>query len=162
MIGLFRACSSSILSRNRLFVPRSPSSQYIASLETTFQHSGARTVNLELLLTRFQYCSYSSKKSSGGKRKLDPKPVMKDDKEAFFVVRKGDLLGVYKSLSDCQAQVGTSVMTGSLDFDLNLYILFSCMTGLLVVIHRFMSPLSDFFFMLLFLTLLFLSFLPFL
>ncbi|KAL8518952.1 hypothetical protein ACS0TY_010057 [Phlomoides rotata] len=34
---------------------------------------------------------------------------MKDDKEAFFVVRKGDLLGVYKSLSDCQAQVGSSI-----------------------------------------------------
>ncbi|KAL6562600.1 hypothetical protein OROGR_003607 [Orobanche gracilis] len=35
---------------------------------------------------------------------------MKDDREAFFVVRKGDLVGVYKSLSDCQAQVGTSYM----------------------------------------------------
>ncbi|KAL6547235.1 hypothetical protein OROMI_022956 [Orobanche minor] len=34
---------------------------------------------------------------------------MKDDREAFFVVRKGDLVGVYKSLSDCQAQVGTSI-----------------------------------------------------
>ncbi|KAG8366196.1 hypothetical protein BUALT_Bualt17G0051400 [Buddleja alternifolia] len=34
---------------------------------------------------------------------------MKDDKEAFFVVRKGDVIGVYKSLSDCQAQVGTSI-----------------------------------------------------
>ncbi|KAH6805245.1 RNase H family protein [Perilla frutescens var. frutescens] len=31
------------------------------------------------------------------------------EKEEFFVVRKGDLVGVYKSLSDCQAQVGTSV-----------------------------------------------------
>ncbi|KAL3654120.1 hypothetical protein CASFOL_003801 [Castilleja foliolosa] len=34
---------------------------------------------------------------------------MKDDKEAFFVVRKGDLVGVYKSLSDCQSQAGTSI-----------------------------------------------------
>ncbi|XP_075518402.1 uncharacterized protein LOC142552589 isoform X1 [Primulina tabacum] len=34
---------------------------------------------------------------------------MKDDREAFFVVRKGNLIGVYKSLSDCQAQVGTSI-----------------------------------------------------
>ncbi|XP_011086514.1 uncharacterized protein LOC105168222 isoform X3 [Sesamum indicum] len=65
---------------------------------------------LACLLQRLR--CYSSKKSSGGssrKRKLDPKPVMKDDKEAFFVVRKGDLVGVYKSLSDCQAQVGTSI-----------------------------------------------------
>ncbi|CAA3025187.1 uncharacterized protein LOC111376229 isoform X1 [Olea europaea subsp. europaea] len=34
---------------------------------------------------------------------------MKDDKESFFVVRKGDLVGVYKNLSDCQAQVGSSI-----------------------------------------------------
>lgn len=34
---------------------------------------------------------------------------MKDDREAIFVVRKGNLIGIYKSLSDCQAQVGTSI-----------------------------------------------------
>ncbi|KAL2484557.1 RNase H family protein [Abeliophyllum distichum] len=34
---------------------------------------------------------------------------MKDDREAFFVVRKGDLIGVYKNLTDCQAQVGSSI-----------------------------------------------------
>lgn len=129
MIGLFRACDSSIISGTRLFVTISPSCKYFfPSWETSFQHSSARTVNLELLLTRFQFQCYSSKKSGGGssrKRKLDPKPLMKDDKEAFFVVRKGDLVGVYKSLSDCQAQVGTSVTTSSLNFDVNfLYIPF--------------------------------------
>ncbi|KAA8531800.1 hypothetical protein F0562_006483 [Nyssa sinensis] len=40
---------------------------------------------------------------------LDPKPVMEEEKDAFFVVRKGDIVGVYKSLSDCQAQVGSSI-----------------------------------------------------
>ncbi|KAK9117051.1 hypothetical protein Sjap_015998 [Stephania japonica] len=34
---------------------------------------------------------------------------MEEDKNAFYVVRKGDLVGVYKSLSECQAQVGSSV-----------------------------------------------------
>lgn len=34
---------------------------------------------------------------------------MKEEREAFYVVRKGDLVGVYKTLSDCQAQVGTSI-----------------------------------------------------
>ncbi|XP_071693353.1 uncharacterized protein [Rutidosis leptorrhynchoides] len=35
--------------------------------------------------------------------------MMSEEKNAFFVVRKGDLVGVYKTLSDCQAQVGSSV-----------------------------------------------------
>lgn len=34
---------------------------------------------------------------------------MEEEKNAFYVVRKGDVVGVYKSLSDCQAQVGSSV-----------------------------------------------------
>ncbi|KAL3501232.1 hypothetical protein ACH5RR_035681 [Cinchona calisaya] len=34
---------------------------------------------------------------------------MKEEKEAFFVARKGDIVGVYKSLTDCQAQVGSSI-----------------------------------------------------
>ncbi|KAK3413265.1 hypothetical protein EUGRSUZ_I01834 [Eucalyptus grandis] len=33
---------------------------------------------------------------------------MEEEKNAFYVVRKGDVVGVYKSLSDCQAQVGSS------------------------------------------------------
>ncbi|XP_023740298.1 uncharacterized protein LOC111888339 isoform X2 [Lactuca sativa] len=35
--------------------------------------------------------------------------MMGEEKNAFFVVRKGDLVGVYKNLSDCQVQVGSSV-----------------------------------------------------
>lgn len=34
---------------------------------------------------------------------------MKEENNSFFVVRKGDLVGVYKNFSDCQAQVGSSV-----------------------------------------------------
>ncbi|XP_048128410.1 uncharacterized protein LOC115757496 isoform X2 [Rhodamnia argentea] len=34
---------------------------------------------------------------------------MEEEKNAFYVVRKGDVVGVYKSLSDCQAQAGSSV-----------------------------------------------------
>ncbi|XP_026402361.1 uncharacterized protein LOC113297958 isoform X4 [Papaver somniferum] len=34
---------------------------------------------------------------------------MEKEKDAFYVVRKGDIVGIYKSLSDCQAQVGNSV-----------------------------------------------------
>lgn len=69
----------------------------------------------EFLLTRFRASCYSTRKASGvGKsktKKSDSKLVkmLGEEKNAFFVVRKGDLVGVYKNLSDCQAQVGSSV-----------------------------------------------------
>lgn len=31
--------------------------------------------------------------------------------EPFYVVRKGDVIGIYKTLSECQAQVSNSVST---------------------------------------------------
>ncbi|XP_064981797.1 uncharacterized protein LOC135585891 isoform X18 [Musa acuminata AAA Group] len=34
---------------------------------------------------------------------------MVEESNAFYVVRKGDIVGIYKSLSDCQAQVSVSV-----------------------------------------------------
>ncbi|KAL3824242.1 hypothetical protein ACJIZ3_020271 [Penstemon smallii] len=112
MISLFHACRSIILLRTGHFASKSSSCGYFSpSWKTSIQYPGVRTANLELL-TRFRVQYYSSKKSGGGssrKKKLDPKSLIKDDKEAFFVVRKGDLVGVYKSLSDCQAQVGTSI-----------------------------------------------------
>ncbi|KAJ6816916.1 uncharacterized protein M6B38_413510 [Iris pallida] len=40
---------------------------------------------------------------------VKPKPIMEDASNAFYVVRKGDIIGIYKSLSDCQAQVSSLV-----------------------------------------------------
>ncbi|KAJ6822647.1 uncharacterized protein M6B38_386485 [Iris pallida] len=40
---------------------------------------------------------------------VKPKPIMEDASNAFNVVRKGDIVGIYKSLSDCQAQVSSLV-----------------------------------------------------
>ncbi|KAL6505557.1 hypothetical protein OROHE_022936 [Orobanche hederae] len=110
MIGLFRACCSTILSRSGYLLTKSPSGGYFYSSRIAiFPNSGDRTENLGLFWTRFQSRYYSSKKSSSGSsRKRKVEPLMKD-KEEFFVVRKGDLVGVYKSLSDCQSQVGTSI-----------------------------------------------------
>ncbi|KAL6523404.1 hypothetical protein OROGR_017007 [Orobanche gracilis] len=112
LISLFHSRCSTKLSRSGyLFTKIPPCGYFYPSRITSFQNSGDRTVNLGLFLARFQSRCYSSKKSSGGssrKRKVDTEPIMKD-KEEFFVVRKGDLLGVYKSFSDCQAQVGTSI-----------------------------------------------------
>ncbi|KAG7575586.1 Ribonuclease H domain [Arabidopsis thaliana x Arabidopsis arenosa] len=35
--------------------------------------------------------------------------TMEDEKDAFYIVRKGDIIGVYRSLSECQEQAGSSV-----------------------------------------------------
>lgn len=37
----------------------------------------------------------------------------KGDEDAFYVVRKGGLIGIYRTLSDCQAQAGSSVHSPS-------------------------------------------------
>ncbi|KAF3952207.1 hypothetical protein CMV_022217 [Castanea mollissima] len=39
---------------------------------------------------------------------------MAEEKDAFYVVRKGDIVGIYNSLSDCQAQSGSSVWNPSI------------------------------------------------
>ncbi|KAL7110267.1 hypothetical protein ACP275_05G014100 [Erythranthe tilingii] len=113
MISLFHACCSTILSRTGCLVTkRPPTGHFYPSCNTSCKFPGVRTVDLELLLTRLgvrHYCSKKSGGSGGRKPKAGPKSQMKNDKEAFFVVRKGDLVGVYKSLKDCQAQVGTSI-----------------------------------------------------
>ncbi|CAO2829208.1 unnamed protein product [Amaranthus hypochondriacus] len=68
----------------------------------------------ESVLARFiDFKCYSTKKKSTKNRKLnsDIGTMEGDDKEkeGFFVVRKGDIVGVYKSFSECQAQVGSSI-----------------------------------------------------
>ncbi|KAH9619490.1 hypothetical protein KSS87_007352, partial [Heliosperma pusillum] len=69
-------------------------------------------------LSRFglmQYCysttTTTTKKGTTRKRKPkpEPKPVMQDETDAYFVARKGDVVGIFKSLSDCQALVGSSI-----------------------------------------------------
>ncbi|XP_019058824.1 PREDICTED: uncharacterized protein LOC104824673 [Tarenaya hassleriana] len=53
---------------------------------------------------------YSTRRKAGQSGKTDTVPVAADkEKDAFYVVRKGDIVGIYKNLSDCQAQVGSSV-----------------------------------------------------
>lgn len=107
MISLFHGRCSTILSRASSLVSSSPSCGYFrSSCKASFR------LNLEILLRRSQVQCYSAKKSpvASSRRKSDPKKLAME-KDEFFVVRKGDLVGVYRSLSDCQAQVGTSVVT---------------------------------------------------
>ncbi|XP_057810939.1 uncharacterized protein LOC131025266 isoform X2 [Salvia miltiorrhiza] len=111
MISLFHARCSTILSRAGNHVLHSHSCVFLdPSWKASFRISGVRTVSLGFLLTRSRVRCYASKKPGGAssRRKGDPKQLVMD-KEEFFVVRKGDLVGVYRSLSDCQAQAGTSI-----------------------------------------------------
>lgn len=79
--------------------------------------TNSKLINLESVLTRFHIQLYSSRsKGSSSKttsprsrKKSNPEPAMEPDKDSFYVVRKGDVVGVYKSFSDCQAQLGSSV-----------------------------------------------------
>jgi len=106
--------TAAIVRRTSHFVARS--SLYgcaNSSWKINFDYTGIRAIYLEPVLTRFHVRSYSSRrvsKSTSRLRKLDSEPVMEQEKDAFFVVRKGDIVGVYKSLTDCQAQVGSSVI----------------------------------------------------
>ncbi|RID46542.1 hypothetical protein BRARA_I03194 [Brassica rapa] len=52
---------------------------------------------------------YSSRSKSAKSKMLTAVSAADKEKDAFFVVRKGDVIGIYKDLNDCQAQVGSSV-----------------------------------------------------
>ena len=107
--------TAAIFRRTSHFVPRSS----LYGCGATFsggqrKHIGVKAISLELVLTRLRVQCYSSKRgaksASSRTRKLDSEPVMEQEKDAFFVVRKGDIVGIYKNLTDCQAQVGSSVI----------------------------------------------------
>ena len=49
--------------------------------------------------------------------------IMEEEKDAFYIVRKGDIVGLYKSFSECQAQAGFSVNVFYLLTYFQMYIL---------------------------------------
>lgn len=110
-----RAYGSAIFRTSGNFIASSTLNQcHVPLWKRNFDHTGVKTVDLEFLLTRFRARCYSSRKSTSRKKasrtnKVDPEPVMEQEKDAFFVVRKGDVVGIYKSFADCQAQVGSSI-----------------------------------------------------
>ncbi|KAJ0428586.1 putative ribonuclease H [Helianthus annuus] len=118
MTSLFKTCSSAIFARTTgNLVARCLSSGVtrLSFRRRIDHHVAFVTAENGFLLTRFRACCYSTRKATcAGKsktKKSDPKSekMLGDEKNAFFVVRKGDLVGVYKNLNECQAQVGSSV-----------------------------------------------------
>ncbi|XVF44077.1 hypothetical protein PTKIN_Ptkin02bG0091400 [Pterospermum kingtungense] len=110
-----RAYGSAVFRKAGNFVATTTLIQFHVPLwKRTFGLAGVKTVDLEFLFARFRAHCYSSGKTSNTKKasrtkKVDPEPVMENEKDAFFVVRKGDVVGVYKSFAECQAQVGLSI-----------------------------------------------------
>ncbi|XP_010273728.1 PREDICTED: uncharacterized protein LOC104609182 isoform X2 [Nelumbo nucifera] len=93
-----------------------------SSWKKSIDHSGIKAINLDFMLTRFRVQCFSTPCGSGSGRasrssKPDPGLSAMDEVEkgAFYVVRKGDIVGVYKTLTDCQAQVGSSVCDPSVN-----------------------------------------------
>lgn len=73
-------------------------------------HTSIRVIVLASCLTRVRVKCFSARRScilQSSKTKL--KSAMAEESGAFYVVRKGDIVGIYKRLSDCQAQVSSSV-----------------------------------------------------
>nr|GMD24265.1 uncharacterized protein LOC109166315 [Ipomoea batatas]GMD39367.1 uncharacterized protein LOC109166315 [Ipomoea batatas] len=123
MNSLFHACTvAAAFSKTTCLVGRSSICKFSAfPWKASVNHAGIRSSNFNLYLKSVCIRLYSSKESQGKKsrsRKSKPapasSPVMKEERDGFFVVRKGDLIGVYKNLSDCQTQVGSSVLVEDL------------------------------------------------
>lgn len=68
-------------------------------------------VNVHLYSSRSNGSTRSISKttSSRSRKKSEAEAVTELEKDAFYVVRKGDIVGVYKNFSDCQAQLSSSV-----------------------------------------------------
>ncbi|KAJ4785019.1 RNase H family protein [Rhynchospora pubera] len=85
---------------------------------TNYADARTRSLNLSSLgphVVSFSYFSSSYSSTSKRARSVKPRTVVDQQPltalkgEAFYVVRKGDIVGVYKSLSECQAQVSASI-----------------------------------------------------
>ncbi|PKA46128.1 Putative ribonuclease H protein [Apostasia shenzhenica] len=82
----------------------------IVTLKRRIWHSDIRVISLDSFLTGFHVQCYSIRQSRTSRSsKVKRKTQMAEGSDAFYVVRKGDIVGIYKSLSDCQAQVSSSV-----------------------------------------------------
>ncbi|KAI3412284.1 RNase H domain-containing protein [Psidium guajava] len=83
-----------------------------AAWSGAFRNASLGSLNSEFVLCRYDVRCYSSKRGKRGGSKAASsvsKKVVDPEKDSFFVVRKGDIVGVYRSFLECQAQLGSSV-----------------------------------------------------
>jgi hypothetical protein len=88
---------------------------------------------LTTTVTRCYSTRKGRKSSSSQLQKVEAETTMDHEKDgAFYVVRKGDVVGIYTSLSDSQAQVGSSVIFLSILFLFFIFFILSFLFLLLV------------------------------
>nr|KYP77168.1 Uncharacterized protein Mb2253c [Cajanus cajan] len=73
------------------------------------EHRGISSLHWEFVLTTRCYSTKKGRKTGSDKlHKAEPEVMVMEkekEKDAFYVVRKGDVVGIYNSLADSQAQV---------------------------------------------------------
>ncbi|XP_058112157.1 uncharacterized protein LOC131255456 isoform X2 [Magnolia sinica] len=107
---ILHVSSAAILSQTSHFIMRSSLCGFSRKWKRNIWHAGIKVNKLDFMLTRFNVQCYSTRRARASQLpKEDPGPSMEEESNAFYVVRKGDLVGIYKTLNDCQAQVGSSV-----------------------------------------------------
>ncbi|XXG44641.1 hypothetical protein AAC387_Pa01g4385 [Persea americana] len=81
-----------------------------SSRKRSIRYAGIKVTKLDNLLMRFPVQCYSTRRARASSLpKSNPGPSMEEESKAFYVVRKGDIIGIYKNLDDCQTQVSSSV-----------------------------------------------------
>lgn len=103
--------SATVVSRSSHVVMRSSLYGFSSnSWKRGICHAGLRTIKLDFLFSRYRVRCYSARRARGSQPpKVNPETSMEEENKAFYVVRKGDVIGIYQNLSDCQAQVSSSV-----------------------------------------------------
>ncbi|XP_017408599.1 uncharacterized protein LOC108321370 isoform X1 [Vigna angularis] len=108
--SLISSYAAVVGSAARLIANRSP---HGCSFPTLLEFRGVRSFRSEFVFTTRCFSTKKGRKSGSSSSRLhkpEPEaPVMEKEKDAFYVVRKGDVVGIYSSLADSQAQVGPSV-----------------------------------------------------
>lgn len=103
--------SATVVSRSSHVVMRSSLYGFSSnSWKQGIYHAGMRAIKLDFLFSRYRVQCNSARCARGSQRpKINPETSMEEESKPYYVVRKGDVIGIYKNLSDCQAQVSSSV-----------------------------------------------------
>ncbi|XXG60567.1 hypothetical protein AAC387_Pa04g2436 [Persea americana] len=102
--------SAAAFSQTSHSIMRSSLFGFSSSWKRSIRHAGIKVTKLDILLMRFPVQCYSTRRAPASRLpKSNPRPSMEEESKAFYVVRKGDIIGIYKNLDDCQTQVSSSV-----------------------------------------------------
>ncbi|XP_020274700.1 uncharacterized protein LOC109849302 isoform X3 [Asparagus officinalis] len=103
--------SAAIFTRNRGVTLRGSFYGFsIIAWRRGIRDGGFNAIRLNSIFTGFGVRCFATRRARGSRSlKEESQPPMGEDNNAFYLVRKGDVVGIYKSLSDCQAQVSSSV-----------------------------------------------------